>query len=123
MADTKAAPPKPTVDAAAIADDIALQRVTALMAAIASDPLAVANQFLEWQNTVRGAHALLHAVVRKLVGVDTAMIVPRVEHQAIDTEREELVVRTDPTSGDVTLIVRTKSRAERRAAEKAARRN
>jgi hypothetical protein len=109
-----AAPAPKATDKVAEADDIALQRVTALMAAIATDPLAVANQLLEWQNTVTGVHALLHAMVKRHIGEADEIVVPRADWQSIDPS-EELKVDTDD-HGDVHLWIKTKNRQERRAA-------
>lgn len=117
MADPKTPPTDTT--AADVVEDIALQRVTAMVAAMSVDPIRAANQMIEWQNAVRGTHALLHAIVKLQVGLDVPIIVPRAAHQSPDSEREELLVATDPLTGDASVVLRSINRAERRQAEKA----
>ena len=104
-------------DTAAPADDPALQRAAAIVAAVAADPIAVSNQLLQWQNAVKGVHALLHAIVKMKIGINVELIVPRAEHQAPDVAHEELLVTT-LENGDVHVVLRSKSRAERRAEAK-----
>lgn len=112
---------KPETPEVGPVDDIGLQRAAAIVAAAASDPIRLAQQYQEWQAAVKGTHALLHALIKQEIGVGKEIVVPRQSLHLIDLE-EELIVNMDAEQ-NAHVIVRLKNRSERRAAEKAARRH
>jgi hypothetical protein len=113
--ESAAEPPEPLVDEQARDE---MQRAMAQLLRSGVDPLQVAAENERLRSAIKGTHALLHALVARYVGVNVSTVITRAEHETPDLA-QELIVDLDRSTHDVTLLLRTKSRAERRAEAKA----
>jgi hypothetical protein len=75
-------------------------------------PMEMAAMNAELRSAVKGAHALIHALVKQFAGTGKRVTVPRADWQSI-SPAEELEVITDD-EGNAILYIRRVNRAERR---------
>jgi len=84
----------------------ALERASTKVARAQLNPIEVAAENERLRNSVKGAHALVHVLVRRVAGWNTPVSVPREQWMALPPG-ESLDVSTDD-QGNVTLVVRSK---------------
>jgi hypothetical protein len=81
----------------------ALERVSAKVARASADPIGVARDLEQAQAGLRGAHALVHVLVRRMVGLDADVVIEREQWMALPPT-EHLKTEYDK-DGNVTLKV------------------
>jgi hypothetical protein len=82
----------------------AAARAAAKVARAGLNPVEVAHENQKLRNSVKGAHALVHVLTRRLAGWNTAVSIPREQWMSLPPG-EDLDVSTDD-DGNVTLVVK-----------------